>query len=68
FLFDPFWITILLCFYGVLTCKKSDLKIIYLRCGLFFDDLIFFQGVVWLLVLNKIKKGCVDKAVFIHHE
>ncbi len=23
---------------------------------MFFDDLIFFQGVVWLLVLNKIKK------------
>ncbi|HFV5469510.1 TPA: hypothetical protein ACH9SJ_004774, partial [Escherichia coli] len=29
---------------------------INLGCSVFLDGLIFFQGVVWLLVLNKIKK------------
>ncbi|EFO2618189.1 hypothetical protein B6P60_27435, partial [Escherichia coli] len=49
-------ITIFLYFHGVLIHKKKHLKIINLGCGVFLDGLIFFQGVVWLLVLNKIKK------------
>ncbi|EEW2531183.1 hypothetical protein D9D89_22595, partial [Escherichia coli] len=36
--------------------QKKHLKIINLGCSVFFYGLIFFQGVVWLLVLNKIKK------------
>ncbi|HFU7534413.1 TPA: hypothetical protein ACH69L_004802, partial [Escherichia coli] len=36
--------------------QKKHLKIINLGCSVFLDGLIFFQGVVWLLVLNKIKK------------